>query len=698
MIKANDLKEFWNKLAGLQYVVLRNFENMLDDLNHEGDIDLLVNSSKEFVSATDAVALSSQATGYNYQVKMGEDYIPVDLRVVGDGYYDSEWEKRMLETRKAREDFFVLEDESYKYSILYHCVMHKKVIPEKYKEYLVKNNVNGERDLIEKLTSYMRENNYRYTVPLDEGVTINRKMYERLEKRCLMKSRKSQNKLWQFTNALKWVKTNSIENKGIAVTSQHRVIYPEVTGYYIPSLLQWGERELAISYAKYLCSIQKENGSWYDCTDTAPYIFDSAQILKGLVAIRDILPEVDSNIIKGCDWVLSNMQPDGRLTTPSKDAWGDDESFCSELIHVYCLSPIKTAGELFGKPDYLEAVEKILGYYKRTALDRIQNFSLLSHFYAYVMEGLYDLGETTLCRESMERLEHFRNSKGGIPGLNDVPWICSTGLFQLAAVWYKLGELERGNSLFYYALSLQNESGGWYGSYPAPGVFAKLYRGRKRPYYFPKEEISWAVKYFLDALSLKEALEFEKQASSFLNEIDENDGRYQLIKQIVGSETARLGGKLAVCDVGCGKGRYLKRLVADFPENDYFASDISDKVMSHVDYIREKRQGSMTNIAYDDDWFDIVYACESFEHAINIRGAFKELYRITKPGGKLVIIDKPIEKLGKMELYEWEQWISDKDMKAFTEECGGILEIRKSVPYENKDDGLFRAWIITKGI
>lgn len=506
-----------------------------------------------------------------------------------------------------------------------------------------------------------------------------------------------ENKLYKFDMAMLWIRNNTISNNGITVTSKEKIIYPEVTGYYIPTLIQWGERDLAISFAKYLCSIQKEDGSWYDPTDTAPYVFDSAQILKGLVAIRKIMPEVDEHIIRGCDWILSNMQSDGRLTTPSKDAWGNSEDFCSELVHIYCLSPIRDAGKIFSRPDYLEAVNKILDYYKREKLERIKNFSLLSHFYAYVMEGLFDLGEVELCRESMERLEKYRNSKNGIPGLNDVPWVCSTGMFQLAVVWYKLGDLERGNSLFYYALSLQNKSGGWYGSYPSPSIFAPLYRGRKKPYYFPDEEISWANKYFLDALALKEKLEFETMAPIFLDEIDENDGRYVLIRKLIKS-AEEIGGRqpLEICDIGCGKGRYLKRLVQDCPDNRYYASDISTEVMEKITYVTEKKVGSLTDIAFQTNQFDFVYTCEAFEHAINIHGAFKELYRIVKPGGKLVIIDKPLEKLGQLELYEWEQWIDDKDIKRFTEECGGKLEIEESIPYENKDNGLFRAWIITK--
>lgn len=505
------------------------------------------------------------------------------------------------------------------------------------------------------------------------------------------------NKVEYFNLALDWINKYSIEGKGITVTSKEQRIYPEVTGYYIPTLITWGEKERARAYATYLCSIQKEDGSWYDSTDTSPYVFDSAQILKGLLAIRNYMPEVDAHIIKGCDWILSNMQSNGRLTTPCKNAWGNNEDFCSELIHIYCLSPIRDAGIVFNKSEYIVAVKKILDYYKKEKIDRIKNFSLLSHFYAYVMEGLFDLGEFELCRESMERLEKYRNNKLAIPGLKDVPWVCSTGMFQLAIVWYKLGNLEKGNSLFYYALSLQNKTGGWYGSYPAPGFLSRFYRGRKRPYYFPDAEISWAVKYFLDALALKEKLEFERQSDSFMKNIEDNDGRYLLIKKLIKAAEAQMGReKLIICDVGCGKGRYLKKLVVDCPNNDYYASDLSKKVMEHVDSVKDKRLGSMTNISYSDDMFDLVYVCEAYEHALNLKAAFKELYRITKTGGKFVIIDKPIEKLGQLEIYEWEQWISDADIKSFSEECGGQLDIVESVPYEDKDDGLFRAWIITK--
>ena len=142
-----------------------------------------------------------------------------------------------------------------------------------------------------------------------------------------------------YHKAIEWIHNNTADGRAIICNTDLRKGYPEVTGYYIPSLLRWGYRDLAVSFAKWLCNIQKADGSWYDTENTHPYIFDSAQILKGLLAIRTILPEVEEHILKGCEWIFSCMQDDGRLITPCKDAWGNDTDICDEVIHIYCLSP-----------------------------------------------------------------------------------------------------------------------------------------------------------------------------------------------------------------------------------------------------------------------------------------------------------------------------------------------------------------------
>lgn len=306
-------------------------------------------------------------------------------------------------------------------------------------------------------------------------------------------------------NAFAWIELNSIQNEGIVVSSKKRVSYPEVTGYYIPTLLNWEKKEKAVQFAKWLLSIQKKDGSWFDSDDKEPYVFDTAQILKGMLAIRNELPEVKDSILNGCNWIFGYMQENGRLITPSLSAWGKD-SFCSEMIHLYCLSPLLEAGKIYGHPEYQENVKRIAAYYIENHRDRIVNFNMLSHFYAYVMEGLFDIGEREIVEEAMEKMARIQKSNGMISGMKDVAWTCSTGCFQLALVWYKLGKKELGDKSFQYAAGLQNGTGGWYGSYPTKQIQRYL-PGKFRPYYFEDAEISWAVKYFLDAYYWKNKLE-----------------------------------------------------------------------------------------------------------------------------------------------------------------------------------------------
>lgn len=339
-----------------------------------------------------------------------------------------------------------------------------------------------------------------------------------------------------FNRATDWIERNALNGESIIVNSKERRTYPEVTGYYIPTLLLWGYKDMAVKFARHLCKIQKQDGSWHDPSDSAPYIFDTAQILKGLTAIYSFLPEVKENIRKGCDWILSNMQDSGRLVQPDMSDWGN--GVATELIHTYCLSPLIDASKILGDKKYEKTAKKILAYYKAEWLERIENFNMLSHFYAYVMEALVDMGEIDLAKLSMSRIARIQHEDGMINAYANVDWTCSTGMFQLALVWFKLGELELGTKTFDCACKLQNKTGGWYGSYP-------VYKGVKNTY-FPDAEISWANKYFLDALYWKSKLEFEKCSDIFLEQIDKSDGRYKLILNAIQMNG---GGEFLTLDV-----------------------------------------------------------------------------------------------------------------------------------------------------
>lgn len=502
--------------------------------------------------------------------------------------------------------------------------------------------------------------------------------------------------LGMYNKAIQWIKKNTVDDRGIINNTLLTKGYPEVTGYYIPTLLRWGYRELAASFGAWLLNIQKNDGSWYDTEDDAPYVFDSAQILKGLVVIKKSMretglpfryseEELDESIQKGIDWILSNIQEDGRLATPTEAAWGDKRT-CSEVIHLYCLQPIVEAAKLYNRPDYQEKVDKILEYYKEKYIDDILHFGLLSHFYSYVIEALVDLGDTDLAREAMKTTEKLMDEIGFVPAYRDVHWCCSTGLFQQAIIWYKLGDIEHGDKAFKYACKLQNSSGGWYGSYANPDYPEEVND------YFPDGEISWAVKYFLDALYFKTRAEFNAQADEFIQEYAQTDGRYEVVKDEVNN--AVRGGCVNVLDVGCGKGAYIHNLLRDIPGAKYNAIDISTKVMSFIqDTMIERKEGSLTAIPYSDDTFDFTYTTEALEHAVDIESAVRELCRVTKSGGEVLILDKNVEMIGALEIGEWEQWFDVEKLREKLGKYCSETRVITNVGYDGKADGLFCVWI-----
>lgn len=531
-------------------------------------------------------------------------------------------------------------------------------------------------DKYEEIISQLQKNN------ITNFCTFSEFKYEETKKKLIERI----DYLEIYNRAISWIKRNTNRGEGIICNTDLRKTYPEVSGYYIPTLLKWGYRDLAIQYAKYLCKIQHDNGAWYDVEDKNPYIFDTAQILKGLISIREILPEVEKYILKGCNWILSNMTMDGRLVSPLENAWGNEKTF-SELIHTYCISPIKDSGEIFDNKIFIDAADKMIIYYTSNCKDEILNFGLLSHFYAYVMEAMIDIGREDLAKEAMAKIKALQKKSGAVPAYNDCDWVCSTGLFQLALVWYRLGDIDSGDKAFDYACKLQNKTGGWYGSYLSED------NSNEKNTYFTDAEISWANKYFLDALYYKNIAMFDKQSYIFCDYIDAEDGRYKCIESIIANYNSKQN---KILDAGCGKGRYLRNLTKKITNNKYYAFDLSSKVMKYFDDINiiEKKQGTLTNIPFENRKFDITYACESLEHAIDTKSAIRELFRVTKQGGIVAILDKNKEKLGMFEIEEWEQWFDGDELKEEMLKYCSDVKIIKNISYDKKEaDGLFYCWI-----
>lgn len=477
--------------------------------------------------------------------------------------------------------------------------------------------------------------------------------------------------------SINWVKNNSIQNEGVVVSSKNRISYPEVTGYMIPTLLSWGQKDLAIQYSNWLVTIQNDDGSWSDSGGKISYTFDTGQILKGLISILPYNSQVEKSILKGCSWLATQIREDGSISTPDKSAWGlPGNKVVSENIHLYCLEVLKWAAHSYGIQNYLDLVKKALNHY--LSRPDLTEFNTLSHFHAYVIEALVDLGEVKVARDAMKKIEGHQKSNGSIPAYSDVDWICSTAVAQYAVIWFKLGNLEPAKKAIKYLMGIQNNSGGFYGS-----------RGMKSNY-FKRQEISWANKYFLDAYYLYIKTAFDQETNLFPDTIGSNDGRLRALRDLIEGSTFKF-----VLDAGCGRGRFLKRIRDLYPDVNLYGVDISDRMLLEAIPGVELKQSSLLNISYPDETFDFIFTIETLEHCIDTKTAIQEMYRTLKKGGTLLIIDKNRELSGLINISDWEQWFDKDDL---TNNLKGMFASVSSEFISSPDltKKLFIKWICTK--
>lgn len=96
----------------------------------------------------------------------------------------------------------------------------------------------------------------------------------------------------------------------------------------------------------------------------------------------------------------------------------------------------------------------------------------------------------------------------------------------------------------------------------------------------------------------------------------------------------------SVIDVGCGEGYILSLLPK---ANEIIGLDISKAALNRAKNFLQNRKdiellwGDGRNTHFEDDSFDVVICSEMLEHIPNPHDAIKEMHRILKPNGNLVV-------------------------------------------------------------
>lgn len=171
------------------------------------------------------------------------------------------------------------------------------------------------------------------------------------------------------------------------------------------------------------------------------------------------------------------------------------------------------------------------------------------------------------------------------------------------------------------------------------------------------------------------------------------DGRYDLIVEAVAGNECR-----RVLDAGCGKGRFIRRLKEDYPALDVFALDFSERMLAYVPSAIHRVLGSLLALPWANESFDCVFCNEVLEHVQDSAGALRELGRVVRRGGYLLIFDKDEAKWGHVQADRWERWFNPDEVVQMLEVEGFSVALRRNVPYDGLDggDGLFFGCVAEK--
>ena len=99
-----------------------------------------------------------------------------------------------------------------------------------------------------------------------------------------------------------------------------------------------------------------------------------------------------------------------------------------------------------------------------------------------------------------------------------------------------------------------------------------------------------------------------------------------------------------VLDVGCGRGGLLQSIKKIFPALTSYGCDIDEKSLEFKD-IKFKKSDINKGLDYKKDSFDLIFCIEVIEHVENPFFLIRELNRVLKKQGTLIITSPNVENI-----------------------------------------------------
>jgi SAM-dependent methyltransferase len=141
-----------------------------------------------------------------------------------------------------------------------------------------------------------------------------------------------------------------------------------------------------------------------------------------------------------------------------------------------------------------------------------------------------------------------------------------------------------------------------------------------------------------ERIIVKDAGQMEREYELQTHRAEDRHWWYQGRRSVLERAIARLGlpAGASILDAGCGSGRNMVDLARHGTVTGVELSEASVEV-ARERHAGEVLEGSVMDMPFDDGAFDLTVSLDVIEHLEDDVGALRELRRVTKPGGALLV-------------------------------------------------------------
>ncbi len=107
----------------------------------------------------------------------------------------------------------------------------------------------------------------------------------------------------------------------------------------------------------------------------------------------------------------------------------------------------------------------------------------------------------------------------------------------------------------------------------------------------------------------------------------------ELYRDLISSS---ISSKTKVLDVGCGHGDFLKSVYKKTAHT--YGVDPDKQALAKNKFIKHKVVAEAQKLPFADNFFDLVVSAWVLEHLTDPQKAFSEIFRVLKPGGKVIFL------------------------------------------------------------